>query len=104
MILTSTNSVFRLTMPNGEVMDITPHIPCSPQRKIPSRILKMSIRRRKIESMKFIKRVVVEEINKNCTLTEKGYLASDLIEVVEETMKSFLPPMKYKLDIKKVTA
>lgn len=83
--------VMTLTMPDGKEVIVEPYIVEEAVRKFPSRILKMSVRRKKKSAQQWLRELVAEEVKRNCTLTDRGYAASDVKNVILNTLSEFRP-------------
>lgn len=80
-----------LTMPDGKEVGITPYIVEENVRKFPSRILKMSARRKKKSAQQWLRKLIAKEVKSNCTLTDRGYALSDVQNVILKTLSEFRP-------------
>ena len=83
--------VMTLTMPDGKEVIVEPYIVDDTVRKFPSRIRKMSARRKKKSAQQWLRKLVVEEVKQNCTLTDRGYALSDVKNAIFKTLSEFRP-------------
>jgi hypothetical protein len=88
-----------MIMPDGKEVELKAY--CEPlnPRRFPSRIMKMSHRRKKKAASAWLKNLLIAQIHAKCHLTDKGYQASDVEKVMIETLDSFEDKPKYKLEI-----
>lgn len=91
--------IFTMTNPSGKIIVLEPYIvECRPKRSIPSRIRSMSARRRKIAIIKWLKALIVSEVNK-CINADGKIEYEDFLSTTHDVLKSVIQEPTFKFTI-----